>query len=43
VLGFIKTGLQDFSISRSTERARGWGIDVAAMTSALAEKEKTPA
>jgi methionyl-tRNA synthetase len=28
VLGFIKTGLQDFSISRSTERARGWGIDV---------------
>ena len=28
VLGFIKTGLQDFSISRSTERARGWGITV---------------
>lgn len=28
VLGFIKTGLQDFSISRSTERARGWGIEV---------------
>ncbi|GLY50250.1 methionine--tRNA ligase [Lentzea sp. NBRC 102530] len=28
VLGFIGTGLQDFSISRSTERARGWGIEV---------------
>ncbi|GAA2983865.1 methionine--tRNA ligase [Actinokineospora diospyrosa] len=28
VLGFIKGGLQDFSISRSTERARGWGIAV---------------
>ncbi|RLK54854.1 methionine--tRNA ligase [Actinokineospora cianjurensis] len=28
VLGFIKGGLQDFSISRSTERARGWGIEV---------------
>ncbi|MFD2467750.1 methionine--tRNA ligase [Amycolatopsis silviterrae] len=28
VLGFLKTGLQDFSISRSTERARGWGIEV---------------
>ncbi|MFI9382117.1 methionine--tRNA ligase [Kutzneria sp. NPDC052558] len=28
VLGFIRTGLQDFSISRSTERARGWGIEV---------------
>jgi methionyl-tRNA synthetase len=28
VLGFIKTGLQDFSISRSIERARGWGIEV---------------
>ena len=28
VLGFIGTGLQDFSISRSTERARGWGIAV---------------
>ncbi|MGH3625240.1 MAG: class I tRNA ligase family protein, partial [Sciscionella sp.] len=28
VLGFIKTGLQDFSISRSTERAHGWGIEV---------------
>jgi methionyl-tRNA synthetase len=28
VLGFIKTGLQDFSVSRSTERARGWGIEV---------------
>ena len=28
VLGFIKQGLQDFSISRSTERARGWGIEV---------------
>lgn len=28
VLGFIRQGLQDFSISRSTERARGWGIRV---------------
>lgn len=28
VLGFIKQGLQDFSISRSTERAHGWGIEV---------------
>lgn len=28
VLGFIRTGLQDFSISRSTERAHGWGIEV---------------
>lgn len=28
ILGFIKTGLQDFCISRSNERARGWGIDV---------------
>ncbi|WP_109506667.1 methionine--tRNA ligase [Nocardioides speluncae] len=28
VLGFIRTGLQDFSISRSVERARGWGIPV---------------
>ncbi|MPZ67250.1 MAG: methionine--tRNA ligase [Pseudonocardiaceae bacterium] len=28
VLGFINTGLQDFSISRSTDRARGWGIEV---------------
>ncbi|SDC59121.1 methionine--tRNA ligase [Actinokineospora iranica] len=28
VLGFINSGLQDFSISRSIERARGWGIAV---------------
>lgn len=28
VLGFIRGGLQDFSISRSVERARGWGIQV---------------
>lgn len=28
VLGFIRQGLQDFSISRSTERARNWGIRV---------------
>ncbi len=27
-LSFIKKGLQDFSISRSKERARGWGIPV---------------
>jgi methionyl-tRNA synthetase len=28
VLSFIKSGLQDFCISRSSERAKGWGIDV---------------
>jgi methionyl-tRNA synthetase len=28
VLGFVAGGLVDFSISRSTERARGWGIPV---------------
>ncbi|WP_020673287.1 methionine--tRNA ligase [Amycolatopsis nigrescens] len=28
VLGFIAGGLQDFSISRSRTRARGWGIPV---------------
>jgi methionyl-tRNA synthetase len=28
VLGFIEGGLEDFSISRSTARARGWGIGV---------------
>ncbi|MFH1244166.1 MAG: methionine--tRNA ligase [bacterium] len=28
VLGFLKAGLQDFSISRSKERARGWGVPV---------------
>lgn len=28
VLSFISRGLQDFSISRSQERARGWGITV---------------
>ncbi|MFH2013553.1 MAG: class I tRNA ligase family protein, partial [Patescibacteria group bacterium] len=28
VLSFIKSGLEDFSISRSKERARGWGIPV---------------
>ena len=27
-LGFIKQGLQDFSISRSKERAHGWGVPV---------------
>jgi endonuclease/exonuclease/phosphatase (EEP) superfamily protein YafD len=27
-LGFIRQGLADISISRSTERARGWGIPV---------------
>ena len=27
VLSFIKSGLQDFCISRSNERAKGWGID----------------
>ena len=26
VLGFIDGGLEDFSVSRSTDRARGWGI-----------------
>jgi len=28
VLSFINSGLQDFCISRSSERARGWGIEV---------------
>jgi len=28
VLGFIDSGLEDFSVSRSTERAGGWGIGV---------------
>jgi methionyl-tRNA synthetase len=28
VLGFIRAGLEDFSASRSTGRARGWGIPV---------------
>lgn len=28
VLGFIKNGLEDFSISRSVKRARGWGVPV---------------
>ncbi|MDP2629626.1 MAG: methionine--tRNA ligase [Candidatus Harrisonbacteria bacterium] len=27
-LAFIKRGLEDFSISRSKERARGWGVEV---------------
>jgi methionyl-tRNA synthetase len=28
VLGFLRGGLEDFSVSRSRERARGWGIHV---------------
>jgi methionyl-tRNA synthetase len=28
VLGFLRGGLEDFSVSRSRERARGWGIPV---------------
>ncbi len=28
VLGFIAGGLADFSVSRSVQRARGWGIEV---------------
>ncbi|MGH2772846.1 MAG: class I tRNA ligase family protein, partial [Actinomycetota bacterium] len=28
VLSFIKMGLQDFSISRTTKRAKGWGVPV---------------
>ena len=28
ILSFIKGGLEDFSISRSVERAKGWGIPV---------------
>ncbi|NTU69888.1 methionine--tRNA ligase [bacterium] len=28
VLSFIKRGLEDFSVSRSQERAKGWGIPV---------------
>lgn len=27
-LGFIKSGLEDFSISRSSERAKHWGVEV---------------
>ncbi|MEM6990288.1 MAG: methionine--tRNA ligase, partial [Myxococcota bacterium] len=29
VIAFVKGGLEDFSISRSSQRARGWGIPVA--------------
>ncbi|HCC05262.1 TPA: methionine--tRNA ligase [Patescibacteria group bacterium] len=28
ILSFIKSGLEDFSISRSVERAHGWGVPV---------------
>jgi len=28
MLSFVRSGLQDFCISRTSERARGWGIDV---------------
>jgi len=28
VLAFLRSGLEDFSVSRSVERARGWGIPV---------------
>lgn len=28
VLSFIKSGLEDFSISRSVQRAKGWGVPV---------------
>ena len=28
ILNFVKSGLQDFSISRSRERAKNWGIEV---------------
>lgn len=28
VLGFLKEGLKDISISRSTKRAKNWGVDV---------------
>ena len=28
VLGFINQGLEDFSISRSVKRAKGWGVEV---------------
>ncbi|MFN2114752.1 MAG: methionine--tRNA ligase [Anaerolineae bacterium] len=28
VLSFVRAGLRDFSISRSTERAHGWGVPV---------------
>lgn len=28
VLSFVNSGLQDFCISRTSERAKGWGIDV---------------
>lgn len=28
VLSFVEAGLEDFSVSRSTKRARGWGVPV---------------
>lgn len=28
ILAFVKKGLEDFSISRSTQRAKGWGVPV---------------
>ncbi len=28
VLAFVRSGLEDISVSRSTERARGWGVPV---------------
>ncbi|MGI6335262.1 MAG: methionine--tRNA ligase [Minisyncoccales bacterium] len=28
ILSFVNSGLQDFCISRTSERAKGWGIDV---------------
>jgi len=28
ILSFIKSGLEDFSVSRSVERAHGWGVPV---------------
>jgi methionyl-tRNA synthetase len=30
VLSFVRAGLSDFSVSRSVERARGWGLEVPA-------------
>ncbi|OGE04330.1 methionine--tRNA ligase [Candidatus Curtissbacteria bacterium RIFCSPLOWO2_01_FULL_41_18] len=39
VLSFIKQGLEDFSISRSYARARGWGVPVPSFAEASEDKQ----
>ncbi len=39
VLSFIERGLEDFSISRSVERARGWGVPVPGAPSTLRQSQ----